>query len=68
MRRDAYVPIDTDLAEAIAAQQHTVADEFDDPIFLLPRPTRNPEGKVAFSTATFRGRTARMVARLRYSR
>jgi hypothetical protein len=32
-----------------------VVDEFDDPAFLLPRPTRNPEGKVAFSTATFRG-------------
>lgn len=55
MRRDAFVPIDTDLAEAIAAQQQAVADEFDDPVFLLPRPTRNPEGKVAFSTATFRG-------------
>jgi hypothetical protein len=55
MRRDAFVPIDTDLAEAIAAQQRAVVDEFDDPVFLLPRPTRNPEGKVAFSTATFRG-------------
>jgi integrase len=55
MRRDAFVPIDTDLAEAIAAQRQTVADEFDDPVFLLPRPTRNPDGKLAFSTATFRG-------------
>jgi Phage integrase family/Transposase len=55
MRRDAFVPIDTDLAEAIAAQQQTVADEFDDPVFLLPRPTRNPDGKLAFSAATFRG-------------
>jgi integrase len=54
MRRDAFVPIDTDLAEAITNQQRAVLDEFDDPAFPLPRPTRNPEGKVAFSTATFR--------------
>jgi len=32
-----------------------VIDEFDDPVFLLPRPTGNPEEKVAFSTGTFRG-------------
>lgn len=55
MRREAFVPIDTDLAQAITAQQQTVLGEFDAPLFLLPRPTRNPEGKVAFSTATFRG-------------
>jgi integrase len=55
MRREAFVPIDTELAQAIAAQQQTVLGEFDDPDFLLPRATRNPEGKVAFSTATFRG-------------
>ncbi|MEU3343002.1 site-specific integrase [Streptomyces sp. NPDC006668] len=55
MRRDAFVPIDTDLAEAIAAQQQAAIAEFDDPAFLLPRSNRNPEGKVAFSTATFRG-------------
>jgi integrase len=55
MRRDAFVPIAIDLADAITAQQQTVIDEFDDPAFLLPRPTRNPDGKVAFSPATFRG-------------
>lgn len=55
MRREAFVPIDTDLAQAIAVQQQAVFGEFDDPRFLLPRPNRNPEGKVAFSTATFRG-------------
>ncbi|MEO3858492.1 tyrosine-type recombinase/integrase [Acrocarpospora sp. B8E8] len=55
MRRDAFVPIDTDLAQAIAAQQQTVLAEFDDPTYLLPRPTRNPEGKMPFSAATFRG-------------
>ena len=28
MRRDAFVPVDTDLAEAITAQQHAVLAEF----------------------------------------
>jgi hypothetical protein len=43
------------MAEAITAQQQAMIDEFGDPAFLLPRRTRNPEGNVAFSTATFRG-------------
>ncbi|WP_204011791.1 tyrosine-type recombinase/integrase [Virgisporangium aurantiacum] len=55
MRREAFVPIDTAMAEAITAQQQAMIDEYDDPAVLLPRRTRNPEGKVAFSTATFRG-------------
>lgn len=55
MRRDALVPIDTELAEAIVAQQQIVIGGFSEPACLLPRPTRNPDGKLAFSTATFRG-------------
>jgi len=55
MRRDAFVPIDTDLAAAIADQQQTVLAEFTDPGYLLPRRNRNPEAKIPFSTATFRG-------------
>lgn len=55
MRWEAFVPIDTDLAEAIVAQQRAMLAEFDAPAFLLPRANRNPEGKVAFSTSTFRG-------------
>jgi integrase len=55
MRRDAFVPIDVDLAEAILAQQQAVLGEFPDPTCLLPRPTRNPDGRLPFSTATFRG-------------
>jgi integrase len=55
MRRDAFVPIDTELAEAITTQQHAVLTEFAEPVYLLPRPTRNPDGKLPFSTATFRG-------------
>jgi integrase len=55
MRRDAFVPVDTELAEAITAQQHAVLTEFAEAVYLLPRPTRNPDGKLPFSTATFRG-------------
>ena len=55
MRRDAFVPIDTDLADAIARQQQAVLAELPSATFLLPRPTRNPDGHQPFSTATFRG-------------
>lgn len=58
MQRDAFVPIDPGLAEAVAAQQHAVLDRFPDPTFLLPRPTRNPDGRLSFSPATFRGQLA----------
>ncbi len=55
MRREAFVPIDTDLADAIAAQQRAVLAELASATYLLPRPTRNPDGRQPFSTATFRG-------------
>ena len=55
MRRDAFVPIDGRLAEAITAQQRAVLDRFPKSACLLPRPTRNLDGKLPFSTATFRG-------------
>jgi hypothetical protein len=55
MRREAFVPIDTDLADAIARQQQAALAELPSATFLLPRPTRNPDGHQPFSTATFRG-------------
>jgi len=55
MRREAFVPIETDLADAISRQQHAVLAELPAATFLLPRPTRNPDGQQPFSTATFRG-------------
>jgi integrase len=55
MRREAVVPIDVDLAVAIKIQQDAVMAEFPDGLYLLPRQTRNPDGRVPFSTATFRG-------------
>lgn len=55
MRRDAFVPIDTDLAEAIKAQQQLTLTEYPTATFLLRRPTRNLDGRFPFSPATFRG-------------
>jgi integrase len=55
MRREAFVPIDTELAEAITTQQHAVLAEFPGATYLLPRPTRNLDGRLPFSPATFRG-------------
>jgi len=58
MRRDAFVPIGVELADAISLQQEAVLIEFPAGPCLFPRPTRNPDGKFAFSTATFRGELA----------
>jgi integrase len=55
MSRDAFVPVDETLAEAIAAQQHAVIGMFPQASCLLPRRTRNLDGKLPFSPATFRG-------------
>jgi hypothetical protein len=55
MRRDAFVPIDTVLAEAIEAQQQAVTARYPQASCLLPRATRNLDGKLPFSPATFRG-------------
>ena len=55
MRREAFVPIDADLADAIGRQQQAVLADLPSARFLLPRPTRNPDGHQPFSTGTFRG-------------
>lgn len=58
MRRDAFVPIGVELAEAISVQQEAVLIEFPTGTCLFPRRTRNPDGNFAFSTSTFRGELA----------
>jgi integrase len=55
MRRDAFVPIDADLAEAIKAQQRVTMAEYPTAAYLLPRPTRNLDGRFPSSPSTFRG-------------
>jgi integrase len=55
MRRDALVPIDADLTEAIKAQQRMTRAEYPDATYLLPRPSRNLDGRYPFSPSTFRG-------------
>lgn len=54
MRREAFVPIDAELAGAIAAKQIEVIAEFSNGTCLLPRRTRNPDGVISYSPATFR--------------
>lgn len=55
MSRDAFVPIDDRLADAITAQQQAVITRFPQSGCLLPRRTRNLDGKLPFTSATFRG-------------
>ena len=55
MRRDALVPIDADLTEAIKAQQRMTRAKYPNATYLLPRPSRNLDGRYPFSPATFRG-------------
>ncbi len=55
MRRDAFVPIAAELADAIASQQKAVTARYPQAGCLLPRATRNLDGKLPFSPATFRG-------------
>jgi integrase len=44
MRRDAFVPIDADLTDAIKAQQRMTRAEYPNATYLLPRPSRNLDG------------------------
>jgi integrase len=58
MSRDAFVPVDDGLAEAIIAQQREVTGQFPQAGCLLPRRLRNIDGRLPFSPATFRGQLA----------
>jgi integrase len=53
MRREAFVPIDEDLAAAISQQQTRVADRHPWGTCLFPRPTRNPDGTHPLSRGTY---------------
>jgi integrase len=55
MSRDAFVPIDDALAEAIVTQQQAMIAMFPEGTCLLPRRTRNMDGKLPFTPGTFRG-------------
>lgn len=55
MRREAFVPIDSQLADAIIAQQVEVIANYPNGTCLFPRRTRNPDGVIPYSPATFRG-------------
>lgn len=59
MRRDALVPIDTELAACIVEQQHDVRMVFPSGSVLFPRVTRNPDGHLPCARATFVGQLDR---------
>jgi len=55
MHRDALVPIDTELADAIGHQRRRNTDHWpDDTRILFPRPTKNIDGHHPISSSTYR--------------
>ena len=62
MRRDAFVPIDTDLADAITTQQQAVLAEFPTPATCFPGRPATRTASYPYSAATFRGGLTRMAA------
>jgi len=55
MRREAFVPIDEQLADAIAAQQSAVANHRPAATRLFPRPNANPDGTHPVGRGTYIG-------------
>ena len=53
MRREAFVPIDEDLADAIGVQQATITGRWPVTDCLFPRPTANPDGAHPISRGTY---------------
>lgn len=54
MKREALVPIDDELLELIRAQQQRVLGRYPAGAVLLPRPTKNPDGKIPLGSHTYR--------------
>ncbi len=55
MRREAFVPIDEDLADAIAVQQAAIAERWPAATRLFPRPHANPDGAHPVGRGTYIG-------------
>lgn len=53
MRREAFVPIDENLADAITVQQAAVGDRWPAATCLFPRPTTNPDGTRPVGRSTY---------------
>ena len=68
MRREAFVPIDTDLADAITRQQQAVLAELPSATFLLPTADAEPGRPAAVQHRHVPRRADRMAARLRRPR
>jgi len=63
MKREALVPLDDELLALIGDQQQQILDRFPAGIALFPRPTKNPDGKTAVSSATYRSALYRWLKR-----
>lgn len=62
MRRQALVPIDDELHRMITEQQARAAGS-PAPMFLFPRPTKNPDGRAPTSSSTYRAALYRWLQR-----
>jgi integrase len=62
MKRDAVVPVSSELASTIAAQQRQIQARFPKATHLLVRGMRNPRGLFQYSDHTFRRRLIRWLA------
>jgi integrase len=54
MKREALVPVDDELLEAIRGQQQRVAGRYPAAAVLFPRPAKNPDGTAPVSSSTYR--------------
>jgi integrase len=54
MKREALVPLDDELLALIRDQQQRVLDRYPAGIVLFPGPSKNPDGKTAVSSSTYR--------------
>ena len=54
MKREALVPLDDELLALIRDQQQRVLGRYPSGIVLFPRPSKNPDGKTAVSSSTYR--------------
>ncbi|MGB7964025.1 MAG: tyrosine-type recombinase/integrase [Propionicimonas sp.] len=64
MRREALVPIDTDLHQLINAQVARIRAKHSTNAVLFPRPTKNPEGRFPLSLGTYRANLIKWLRRI----
>ena len=69
MKREALVPIDEELEQAIAEQQQRILRRWPDGSpWLFPAPKMNPDGRKPLTTHSYRGRCYALAGPLRRPR